>query len=99
VNPTNERESVCALPGTAPGTPCRATPGNACDPGLACNTPEPPSTRAECVPIRREGDTCDPSRHSAINQCATGLECCAVSDAGTTFYCRPAGTTPCYHGS
>lgn len=97
-NPSDAMEARCALPGTAPGARCRGVRGDVdrCDAGLVCSEGVERWDRDQCVPLRREGQTCDPAPRGFINRCAPGLECCAEApDAGATTYCRPSGST-CY---
>jgi len=66
---------VCSLPGTHAGAPCRAMEPR-CTGDLVCGTGDAPI----CVRVLTEGTACDMT--GASNQCATGLLCRAMGDAG-----------------
>ena len=96
VNPTDATQTVCALPGTAAGAPCRpAIPR--CDGRLACSPRLGPNETDVCVPIVGMGASCDPSPVAFTDACDAGLTCCGDEpDAGASFTCRGAGWSPCF---
>ncbi len=92
-NPSNEAEVRCAMPGTAPGAPCRGTRSSTgrCDAPLYCSLATPEQGDDTCVVVRQTGESCDPSPSGAINHCADGLSCCVFGDAGDETTCQPSG--------
>lgn len=67
--------SVCALPGTRRGAPCRAAEPR-CDAPYACGAGESPT----CVPVLSTGIACDMTGEG--NRCAAGLTCSPLGDGG-----------------
>lgn len=67
--------SVCSLPGTRRGAPCRAAEPR-CDGMLACSSADP----GTCVPVLGTGLACDPTGEG--NRCGAGLTCSALGDGG-----------------
>lgn len=99
-NPDDANDIRCALPGTAPGAPCRGVRGSTdrCDPGLACSPSADPYGMDHCVSVRNVGQPCDPE--GSVNVCAPGLRCCAPGpDRLTEAVCRPSDSRPCYRPS
>lgn len=92
-NPSDQTQVQCAMPGTAPGAPCRGnrTTVDRCVAGLFCSLATPGEGSDTCVPIRHQGESCDPTPTGSINHCADGLACCVFGDAGDETTCQPAG--------
>lgn len=76
-----EARPVCATAGTRAGAPCR-TAEPRCDGALVCGAGENPV----CVRVIGLGTDCDPT--GGANQCADGLTCGALGDAGGPI-CHP----------
>lgn len=72
---------MCATAGTRAGAPCRANAPR-CDGALVCGSGDNPA----CVRVIGLGMGCDPA--GAANQCATGLSCSPLGDAGGPI-CHP----------
>jgi len=92
-NPSDQSDVHCAMPGTAAGAPCRGNRATVdrCVAGLFCSLAVPGEGSDTCVPIRHQGDSCDPTRVGAINHCAAGLACCLLADAGGETACQADG--------